>query len=716
MNRACSHGLFALAVLLIGCSADPQKPGGAAQNLPPGGGGAGSSAGGGPSFQTPPVASQADIHRLNRAEYANTIRDLTGIAFDAAGLLVDSTAFGFDNISSIQTSTPGHVEAYLGAAERIADEIVDRAPTDVSLRYEASAMEVGKFGGQDHRDLIKDLGDGFWQLGGSDELRVTLRLPRDGTYKITVHARQASIEERIGNLIEPQGNPFVDFSTDAKLAGSVEITQTSALDYVLDLPLTKGVHSFAVGAHVGNCTSKVINCGPLVHVKSFAIENSAVADADPSSPFNRVFTCKPAPGQEAPCAAQILRAFATRAWRRPVAPDSLAQLVTLVNGALTGGAGFEEAIGVGLRDVLSSPRFLYRIEAAADPVQGYRTLDGYELASRLSYFLWSSMPDAELFGVADQATLTQPAVLQAQVSRMLSHQNAQALTDNFAGQWLFQRAIPGVTKNALWHPAYDVALNAALAQEAKTFFAFIAEGGGSAIDLITGDYSFLNDRLRQYYGLPETGGTTFERTSLSATGRRGLLGQAGLLSYLAGPERSSPVSRGKWVLNQLLCTEAAPPPKDVPSLPALTDTENMTMRNVMEQHRASPACAGCHQLMDPMGFALENFDAAGKWIDDYRGQPLDLTGQMPTTGVAFNGPTELAAAIAGDSRFARCVTSKLFTYATARGPDAFDDAQIDVLTQDFAAASFSFPALVAKLVSNPAFTLRRANDAPSAQP
>jgi len=296
----------------------------------------------------------------------------------------------------------------------------------------------------------------------------------------------------------------------------------------------------------------------------------------------------------------------------------------------------------------------------------------------------------------------------------LADPKAQALTANFAGQWLFLRAIPEVAKDPTWHPEYDAALNADLAEESRLFFGSLLSAG-SALELVTADYAFLNDRLRRYYGLPTTGQTVFERTSLSPTSRRGLLGQAGLLSLLAGPKRSSPVDRGKWLLSQLLCESPPPPPPGIPALP-LENSDSLTMRDLMVQHRADPGCASCHTLMDPMGFALENFDAAGKWITDYRGQPLDVSGQMPTTGVAFNGPTELASAFANDARLPRCMVSKLFTYATARGPDAFDDAHIDALTQSFAEGNYALSALISKLVTGPVFTIKRASAATVAAP
>ncbi len=707
MKHFKSFGLALVLALASGACTGSQAPGAGT-----GTGGASASGGAGPGgrgsdpvLNVPAVTMQADIHRLNRAEYANTIRDLLGVAFDPAALLVDSSAFGFDHISSVQTSTPGHVEAFLGAADRIVDSLIDLGAPPVTLRYEADSAEVGKFGGQDHRDLIKSVGGGFWQMGGSDELRITLRLPRDGTYQLKVHARPSPKEDQIAST----GLPNIDFSLDSELVTSIKVDQPSGTNYSADARLTRGVHTFAVGAHMGGCTTAVLNCGPLVHVQSFEIVGPSEA-AEPNSGHSRVFTCTPQAGQEATCAESIVAGFASRAWRKPIEPAQLQRLVGLVTAATAGGAGFNEAVGVALRQVLSSPRFLYRVEAAADPALGYRALDGHELASRLSYFLWSSMPDTELFDLAARASLGTPEVLGAQVARMLADPKAAALEANFAGQWLFSRAIPEVAKDPTWHPQYDAALNADLAEESRLFFDSLLRGG-SALDLLTADYAFLNDRLRQYYGLPTTGQTLFERTALSPTLRRGLLGQAGLLSLLAGPKRSSPVDRGKWVLSQLLCESPPPPPPGIPALP-LENSDSLTMRDLMVQHRADPGCASCHTLMDPMGFALENFDAAGKWIADYRGQALDVSGLMPASGVAFNGPVELASALANDARLPRCMVTKLFTYATARGPDAFDDAHIDNLTQSFAESNYSLSALISKLVTGPVFTIKRASAAP----
>ena len=439
MKHLNSLSLALTLALASGACTSSQTPGAGSGGASASGGAGSGGPGPGTVFDVPAVTTQADIHRLNRVEYANTIRDLLGVTFDPAALLVDSSAFGFDHISSVQTTTPGHVEAFLGAADRIVDSLIDLGAPPVALRYEADSAEVGKFGGQDHRDLIKSVGGGFWQMGGSDELRITLRLPRDGTYQLKVHARHSPKEDQIAST----GLPFVDFSLDSELVTSIKIDQPTEASYAVDARLTRGVHTFAVGAHMGGCTTAVLNCGPLVHVQSFEVVGPMEA-AEPNSGHSRVFTCTPQVGQEATCAESIVEEFASRAWRKPVEPAQLQRLMVLVSAATAGGAAFNEAVGVALRQVLSSPRFLYRVEAAADPALGYRALDGHELASRLSYFLWSSMPDTELFDLAARASLGTPEVLGAQVARMLADPKAQALTANFAGQWLFLRAIPEV--------------------------------------------------------------------------------------------------------------------------------------------------------------------------------------------------------------------------------------------------------------------------------
>ena len=414
------------------------------------------------------------------------------------------------------------------------------------------------------------------------------------------------------------------------------------------------------------------------------------------------------------CGRQVLTSFGERAFRRPVAEGELAPYLKLLDVAKAQGDGAEMGVRLGMRAMLVSPSFLFRIEP--DPPQGTtRQLDDFEVASRLSYFLWSSMPDEELWAKSRAKALQTPAELARQVQRMLADARSGALVDNLAGQWFYTRQLGELTPDPMLFPApaFDEELRAAMKTETHMFLKEILLGDHSATELLQANFSFANKRLAEHYGLPEarTMDANWKRMTLTAGSRRGgLLTQASWLTVTSHPDMTSPVKRGKWILAELLCQEPPPPPPGVDNLAKGPQTG--TMRERLAEHSRVEPCRTCHQLMDPLGFGLENYDAVGRWRDTDAGQPIDASGVLPGTDLRFTNPTELAAALQKDVRFSRCMTRKLLTYALGRGLEGADVQAQVLLTNAFAESGFRFRKLVELIAQSPLMTMRGGKSAP----
>jgi hypothetical protein len=358
--------------------------------------------------------------------------------------------------------------------------------------------------------------------------------------------------------------------------------------------------------------------------------------------------------------------------------------------------------------MLISARFVFRVELDPDPTSLLpHALDDFELASRLSYFLWSSMPDDALLDLAQQGTLHEDATLRQQIARMLADEKASALVDNFAGQWLFTRALDDHQPDAAAFPEFDDALRSAMRTETEQYFREFLFGQATMDQFLTADFSFVNDRLAEHYGLPKTG-SDFERVSLAGTDRKGLLTQGTLLMVTSYPTRTSPVKRGKWVLEQLLCSAPPPPPPNVPAL-AMEDKPTGSLRERMEAHRSNPVCSSCHTLMDPIGFGFEHYDGVGKYRDTDNGFAIDASGMLPD-GTAFDGPSQLADLLAADERLPACITRQLLTYALGRGSEPFDDDDITAITDSFVSGGYRLPQLVELIATSDAFRRRRGDE------
>ncbi len=414
------------------------------------------------------------------------------------------------------------------------------------------------------------------------------------------------------------------------------------------------------------------------------------------------------------CLRSVLEAIVPRAWRRPATPEEIDGLMAVAQTALGQGDDHDVGLSLALRATLLSPHFIFRVEIDPDPASlEPHPLNGYEVASRLSYFLWSSMPDDELFSRAEADGLLDPAELSAQVTRMLQSPKASALVDNFAGQWLALRAADAVAPTPSVYPAFDAPLRAAMRAESELLFREVVFNGLPVNQLLTADFTFVNDRLAAHYGLPLPGTTELTRVSLADHPERvGFLSHASFLTIQSRPQRTSPVLRGRWVLDELLCSPIPDPPPDV-NLASIDEGvgQGLSQREVLAQHREDPRCGACHNLMDPIGLGLENFDGIGAYRTTDEGVPIEAAGQLPT-GEEFRGSAELATLIAGRPEFAKCVTRRLYSYALGRNPELIDDDHLDRgmlahLESRLMESGYSFSELVSELVLSPTFLNRR---------
>lgn len=438
---------------------------------------------------------------------------------------------------------------------------------------------------------------------------------------------------------------------------------------------------------------------------SYYIDTAKKLATEALSPAKRssVVACDLATAKEA-CVTESLNAFLPKAWRRPVQPDEVTRLTALFTSNKADGASDDEAFARVLQAALLTPSFLFRVEHNSG-VAAVRALDGYELASRLSYFLWSSMPDAELSGAAANGTLADNAGLAAQVSRLLADGRAASLAQNFGSQWLTLRSLENVHPDAMVYASFDDSLRDAMREETMRFFGDIASGKRALSDFLTTNSGYVNDRLAQHYGMPAVGSTTPTFTMLPAD-RGGLLTQASILTVLAHPKESAPVLRGKWILNQLLCRELPPPPPNVPQEPA--PASGQSRRERLAAHRVDPTCKSCHDMMDPLGLALENYDGIGQFRTTDGGVPIDASGTL-SDGTSFKTPQELAGIIAKDPALPRCVARHLFTYGlgrSLRADSGFDTSMLDAATQSFTGSGQLLPKLIEAVVMSDVFRKR----------
>ena len=659
------------------------------------------------------------LHRLNRAEYANAIRDLLALeGLDFTTILPrDDASYGFDNIAGVLGMTPTHLDRYLTAARTVSR----LALGDVTLPPDGDTYIVPPDLSQD--DRLDELP--FGTRGGT---LIRRYFPVDADYVIRFQAFTGVGEsEAEPNLIEVSldGRQIFLEEMDQK---PIKHTITGAdiqanTDWEIRIPITAGLHDIAVTFVKTTSGQLEDHLQPFLRppgISSFRLTRmggyagpylgqvSVTGPFDVSGPGEtpsreRIFICRPAEqGAGEACAQEILATLGRRAYRRPLTRVEVAELVNFYRA----GDDFETGIRVGVERMLASPDFLFRIEddpSDLAPGETYRISD-LALASRLSFFLWSSIPDDELLDLAIRGELGTPEVLERQTRRMLADERSRALVTNFAGQWLRLRNVDGIEPNAHRFPNFDDNLRRAMRRETELLFETIMRDDRSVVEFLDADYTFVDERLARHYGIPNIYGSHFRRITVTDPHRRGLLGHASVLTVTSQANRTSPVTRGKWVLENLLGAPPPIPPAEVPPLEATELTG--TLRQRMEQHRKNPVCASCHQVMDPLGFALENFNPLGEWRTTDAGIPVDAAGEMPD-GVPFDGVTGLRAALLAKSDvFVATLTEKLMIYALGRGLEHYDMPAVRTVTAAAAQNDNAFSSLILGIVRSVPFQMR----------
>ena len=672
------------------------------------------------------------FHRLSRTEYQNAVRDLLGLSvlpkeMDLSLLLpADNSSSGFDNIADLLFVSPTTMEAYLEAARKLSrlaigdptiPLIVDThlMPNDLRQDVHVGGLPFGTRGGT--------VVETYLPLNGEYDIKVEfagissqphqLEITADGErLKLFTVARKPAKPEGEGAapaalVDQPEADDYIDKTLETRVAlqagpraiGITFIQHTDARDETFLLPSLR-------------------SRGPLPSVARITIAGPHDGKAPRDTPGRqRIFTCYPASqAEEEPCARQILSRLATRAYRGTVADADRAELLQFYAAGRTEG-GFDMGIQRGLERLLVSPQFLFRIEripANASHGRPFRVTD-LELASRLSFFLWSSIPDDELIDVARNGKLGDPAVLEQQVRRMLADPRSESMVTNFAAQWLYLRDIETKRPDELLFPDFDESLRQALWRETELFLDSIMRENRSVLEILTANYTFVNERLAKHYGMPNVKGTHFRRVTFGKNEvRGGLLGQGSILTLTSYSTRTSPVLRGKWILENILASPPPPPPPNVPTLRTESSDSGKTlsMREAMVQHRANPVCATCHARMDPLGFALDNFDAVGKWRElAESGEAIDASGTLD--GLKFEGmPGLQKVLLSRPEGFVTSVTEKLLKYAAGRDLQHYDAPTVRAIVREGAAANYTFTALILGIVKSNTFQMR-SSDGPS---
>jgi hypothetical protein len=683
-----------------------------------------------------PNPGRPTVHRLNRTEYANAVRDLLALEIDAAALLPpDDAGFGFDNNADVLTISPGLFERYMSAARRIARLAVG----DPALRPAVETYEVSRYLLQDDR-ISEDTP--FGSRGG---IVIRHHFPLDAEYVVKAQLQRRRPADPQQLEVRIDGEPVKVFQVGgtpaARTADDAE-NQSPSGPFEVRLPVKAGPHQVAVtflqrtivpdglgpaSLPVGNISFRGKR-GVEASVERVEVAGPYNAQGPGDTPSRRrLFVCRTAveadkastrsrrssPEAEVSedgCARKTLATLARRAYRRPVADPDVAKLLEFYRQGRSLN-GFESGIQSAVERVLVDPQFLFRIErdpATPAPHGVYRVSD-VELASRLSFFLWSSIPDDELLDLATRGKLGDAAILDQQVRRMVADPRAGALVSNFAAQWLYLRNVRAVAPDVNAFPGFDGDLREALLKETELFLDSQLRDDHSVVDLLTANYTFLNERLARHYGVTGVYGSHFRRVTITDPNRVGLLGQGSILTVTSYATRTSPVVRGKWLLENILGAPPPSPPPNVPPLPERsTEGRALTVRERMEQHRKDPVCASCHAQMDPLGFALENYDAIGRWrTADEAQAPIDSTAML-ADGRLVHGPAELRELLlAKREDFVMTVAQKLLTYALGRGLEAYDMPAVRRIVRDAASRDQRWSALILGITKSVPFQMRR---------
>jgi hypothetical protein len=703
-----------------------------------------------------PDPGRVTARRLNRAEYNNTVRDLLGVDFRPADdFPQDDSGYGFDNIGDVLSLSPVLMEKYLAAAEKIARTAIfgyePLKPTLVRLRTSWQKNTAS------HTPLFDyDLSG----LGLPNALHAVHRFPVDGEYTIRAFlggVRPAGSEPlQLAFWVDGKQVQVIHFDPDrvASFTNSNDRQDFGGMAQDFRARFSAGEHWLAVSIlnlyeglppkYAGpnpskrptppppefkpprnfppekieefrkNFEARRAEKIPLNEARISAVEiGGPYAQSKGASPesLKNIYACGHLDGNHlAGCERKIIGNLARRAFRRSVSAEEIDRLVQLVAMARKNGDSFEEGLCLSLQAILVSPHFLFRIEkdTVALSADNSHPISQHELASRLSYFLWSSMPDEELLGYADQGSLRKPAVLTAQVRRMLKDPRSRALVENFGGQWLELRRLESAKPDRELFPQFSEYLRMSMRRETELFFESIVREDRSIIDFINGNFTFVNEQLARFYHIPDVKGPEFRRVALTGeTPRGGILTQASVLTVSSYATRTSPVLRGKWILENLLNAPPPPPPPDVPNLDESKAASSASLRLQLEEHRKNATCASCHARMDPLGFGLENFDAIGGWRAQDGNQAIDSSGTLPD-GRSFKGAKELKAILQEDrNAFAECLTEKLLTYALGRGLERYDKPTVKKISGGLAASNYRFSSLVLEIVNSMPFQKRR---------
>ncbi len=667
-----------------------------------------------------PNPGRPAVHRLNRAEYENVVRDLLALEIDSTELLPpDDFGYGFDNIGDVLTISPLLLERYLSAAEKIALLAIG----DPTQRPSLKIYDVPS-GLAQNEHMGVDLP--FGSRGGTV---IRHHFPADAEYVFTVRLQRGKRGNILGLDSDRQldlrldGRRLEFFSIPAERRGRPEPLAAAVPAYEnleIRVPAKSGTRSVLATFLYDTIKQE----GVIVEEDDIAFFEG-VGSISIAGPYNvqgpgatasreRIFVCRPASqADELSCSEEILSTLARRAYRRPISDEDLASLMELYrDGAARG--GFETGIRLALQQILVDPEFIFRMEfdpPDAEPGSAYPVSD-FALASRLSFFLWSSIPDDELLEVAERGALSNPATLDRQMRRRLADPRSESLVSNFAGQWLFLRNVSSVHPDPVAFPNFDENLRMAMKRETELLVQSGLREDRSVVDLLDSDYTFVNERLARHYGMEGIYGAEFRRVPVTDERRRGLLGHASILTVTSYPDRTAPTIRGKWVLEQLLGTSPPPPPPNVPSLEENENARVLTMRERMEEHRSNPVCATCHQLMDPLGFALENFDGLGRWreVSGDEESVIDASGELPD-GTSINGPIGLRnVLLSRQELFVETFTERLLTYALGRGVEYYDFPAIRDITHEAAQSDYSWSSIISGIVGSVPFQMRRAGE------
>jgi hypothetical protein len=691
-------------------------------------------------------------HRLNRVEYNNTVRDLLGVTFRPADdFPQDDSGYGFDNNGDVLSLSPSQMEKYVAAAEKIARtavfgpepleptlvrhqvsgrKIID--VTTVPASYDPTGLAVKNSLHAMHRFPVE--GEYLFRFGlngvrplGSDPIHLGLWIDGHEVQALTLDAAGTAgfaddRQDFSGKTVECRlrvaaGDHWVAATIErmyeglpAEFGGPNPSRQHVAPREFKPPP---GLPPERLAAFKKRFEARMKEKAPTNDIRISALEiggpySQTRGPSDDS--LRKIFVCGHLHGgHHADCTRRIVGNLVRRAFRRPATPQEIDRFVRLVALARKQGDSYEEGICLAVQGILVSPNFLFRIESDPPSAKGEapHLISQHELASRLSYFLWSSMPDDALRRYADQQMLRKPGVLAAQVRRMLKDPKSHALAENFAGQWLQFRGLDAFRPDKDRFPDFDDYLRMSMRHETEMFFDSIVRDDRSILDLLFGKYTFLNERLANFYGIPGVEGPAFRRVDLTGTPRGGILTQASVLAVTSYPNRTSPVLRGKWILQNILNAPPPAPPPGVPNLDVTAVGTATSLRQQLEQHRKNPTCAACHARMDPLGFGLENFDAVGAWRTSDGAIAIDSSGSLPD-GRTFQGPDGLKAILAADrDAFAGCLTAKLLTYALGRGLERYDRATVKEITQHIAAKDYRFSSLIQEIVASRPFQMRK---------